>query len=402
MANGTPTKDTTTKNAYKGVCNSCHQEFDKSKMTQHLKSCKERKASIEAEAARASQSVNPRTTKLYQVLVEGKYQPEYWMHIELPALFTLYDLDTFLRDTWVECCDHLSEFRIGKKSFLSRTEEDIMSFGDFLEAGEEDGDDEEEEDLVATQEDDLNEEQSNDDDDEDNEEYYGEDVAEAEAHIPIGPSMAEIMRMSPREMLDNLSNMLTRELQSDVTSMPLEEFQDRFLQFFQQRLQVESPEDAEELAETPEFQDQLKKMAGALHMMFQFPILANMVMPEERDMGFDVRDVLKVGDKFDYEYDFGSTTYLRLKVMNEREGYYRKDEDAARILARNLPPEIFCRECGKLATRVEPGYMSAWDGALCDTCARKIEDYEYEELLPVVNSPRVGVCGYVGDFYAGA
>ncbi|MGH2510093.1 MAG: hypothetical protein ACRDHZ_22160, partial [Ktedonobacteraceae bacterium] len=35
------------------------------------------------------------------------------------------------------------------------------------------------------------------------------------------------------------------------------------------------------------------------------------------------------------------------------------------------------------------------ESGLCDEHAQKQDDPE--ELLPVVNSPRVGVCGYTGD-----
>ena len=36
----------------------------------------------------------------------------YWLHIEMNAMATLAELDQFLRDIWLECCGHLSEFTI--------------------------------------------------------------------------------------------------------------------------------------------------------------------------------------------------------------------------------------------------------------------------------------------------
>jgi hypothetical protein len=66
-------------------------------------------------------------------------------------------------------------------------------------------------------------------------------------------------------------------------------------------------------------------------------------------------------------------------------------------MARNEPPVIPCRACGKPATKVAAGYYYVGDGALCDACA-KTNRNEYEDsFLPIVNSPRVGVCGYTGD-----
>src|SRR6266487_2547212 len=125
------TKETTeVKETYKGICNFCHAEFDKSKMTQHLKHCKQRKAAIEAANAGESEK-----TKLFHIVVEGRYLPMYWMHLEMPTDATLVDLDSFLRDIWLECCGHLSAFRIGTTDYSSEPE-DCSFFGDEQEEDE--------------------------------------------------------------------------------------------------------------------------------------------------------------------------------------------------------------------------------------------------------------------------
>ena len=46
------TEQTKVKSSYSGICKFCRGEFDKAKMTQHLKNCKER-ARMEAEAAKS-------------------------------------------------------------------------------------------------------------------------------------------------------------------------------------------------------------------------------------------------------------------------------------------------------------------------------------------------------------
>lgn len=107
-------KTVLTKIASKGTCNFCHDEFDKSKMTQHLKYCKQRAAMI-----KQADAGSEKKERIFHILVEGKYLPMYWMYLEMPAKATLVDLDDFLRAIWVECCDHLSEFKIGKISFSS-------------------------------------------------------------------------------------------------------------------------------------------------------------------------------------------------------------------------------------------------------------------------------------------
>lgn len=96
---------------------------------------------------------------------------------------------------------------------------------------------------------------------------------------------------------------------------------------------------------------------------------------------------------FEYEYDFGSTTHLVLKVADE----YAVPGKSALItlLARNDPPPIACGVCGKPAKFVCAECCDE-GGWLCATCAKK-HDCGEDMQLPVVNSPRVGVCGYTGE-----
>jgi hypothetical protein len=103
--------------------------------------------------------------------------------------------------------------------------------------------------------------------------------------------------------------------------------------------------------------------------------------------------VLTPGQSFTHEYDFGSTTELNLKVMSEWE--IEVKGKAIQILARNDPPVIPCDVCGKPATEICTECVYSGEGWLCDECAKDHECGE-EMLLPVVNSPRVGVCGYTG------
>lgn len=92
--------------------------------------------------------------------------------------------------------------------------------------------------------------------------------------------------------------------------------------------------------------------------------------------------------RFYYEYDFGSTTVLQLDVKGERTG--RIGRPAVRLLARNTPPVWPCAVCGESATEID---VEAYDyGYLCPRHASG-----REALLPVVNSPRTGVCGYAVD-----
>jgi hypothetical protein len=345
------------KDTYKGVCNFCHEEFDKAKMTRHLQSCKERKAQIAAEA-QTTKARQPVAQRLFHLVVEGDYLPMYWMHLEIPASETLYGLDDFLRAIWVECCDHLSAFQIGKMSYLSQTEEDMF-------------------DMFGGQAADEEEDNGGDDEGEEDEELEEE--------------LGNLADMPMDQMLEELNRMLVAEFQTDLASLSPEEFSEKFFQLLERKLQEDM---GEPVTLTPEMREQFEMVMPLMRAMLLNPSLAEALEPRERDMDIALSEVLKVGDKFKYEYDFGSTTELRLRVMGEREGYRRKKDEAVAILARNIAPVIPCRQCGQPATKIEPGYDSAWAGGLCDRCALKVKDVDW--FLPVVNSPRAGVCGYTG------
>jgi hypothetical protein len=207
-------------------------------MTRHLKSCKQRRAASEAPSGEPRR----RKTKIFHLVVEGRYAPQYWLHLEAPVEAKLEDLDDFLRDIWVECCSHMSAFTIDGKSYTS-----------------------------------------------------------------AGPFGALVGRQS--------------------------------------------------------------------------------------EMGVELGEMVSPGMRFIYEYDFGTSTELVLRVVSEREG--EMGDDRVRLLARNDPPSISCEVCGEPATQVCAQCIWSGGGWLCDKCARKHECGE-EMFLPVVNSPRVGMCGYTG------
>jgi hypothetical protein len=226
----------------KGKCKFCNKELGKGWMTKHLAVCEARKMA-EPTAAPG------RGRKFLDLLVEGSNLPMYWMHLQMPVSATLADLDKFLRDEWLECCGHLSAFRIGEESYSGS--------GD----------------------------------------------------VPW--------------------------IMGDVLG-----FEDN------------SMDDAK------------------------------------------LGEILKVGDEFTHEYDFGSTTELKLKVTAEIEKAPGKGRSKrVEVLARNEAPEIRCDLCGELATQICTECIYDDTGLLCPKHAREHKCDE-EMLLPLLNSPRAGVCGY--------
>lgn len=104
--------------------------------------------------------------------------------------------------------------------------------------------------------------------------------------------------------------------------------------------------------------------------------------------------VLRKGQRFSYTYDFGTSTNLALRVVDERTG--KAPDDVVRLLSRNEPPDFRCGVCGEPATQVCPYHW--WDEPLRFVCDDHVDETDCEEdvLLPVVNSPRVGECAYTG------
>jgi len=108
--------------------------------------------------------------------------------------------------------------------------------------------------------------------------------------------------------------------------------------------------------------------------------------------------VFSPGLMLDYEYDFGSTTALQIKVGK---AFSISAHNDLVLLSRNEPLQILCRVCAaKSATQICSVHLWEGTGLFCDGCAGKhaetCEDFADYAQMPVVNSPRMGVCGYEG------
>lgn len=225
----------------RGRCNLCGTEYTRGGMSKHLVACAPKHL---AENPPAGVTEKP----VFLLVIYGASNPEYWIHVAVPATAALEDLDEFLRRIWLECCGHLSQFIIGKT-------------------------------------------------------YYVDDETLRESWFPP----------------------------------------------------------------------------------FSFR--------EDRSMRTRLREVLKDGVEFIHEYDMGTTTRLKLKVLATFTARVRRGEVI--LLSRNDPPERLCQECGQPARFICAECRWVGRGWLCPRCAKK-HKCGVEMLLPVVNSPRVGTCGYTG------
>lgn len=101
------------------------------------------------------------------------------------------------------------------------------------------------------------------------------------------------------------------------------------------------------------------------------------------------------GVKILYEYDFGDTSEVLLTYAGQFAGPAQKGK--VEILARNIAPTFKCNTCGQPAVLICP--QCAYDdaGFMCENCIDPHDcGLSEETFLPVVNSPRMGICGYEG------
>jgi hypothetical protein len=118
----------------------------------------------------------------------------------------------------------------------------------------------------------------------------------------------------------------------------------------------------------------------------------------EIPMSRKAKDVFNKIVTLEYEYDFGSSTNLQIRVIGS---FSFKADKPVVLLSRNEPLEIYCNMC-----KEEPATVVCvihnWDDdtLFCETCAKKhamqCPDFKDYSAMPVVNSPRYGVCGYTG------
>ena len=114
-----------TPDASTGKCALCGATVSKKEMTKHLKAC----LAARQPEPNTAMGKKPRRTTVFHLLVEGQYAPQYWLHVGAKTKARLDDLDGFLRDIWLECCGHLSEFKIGKTRHSSYSEDDFDDEG---------------------------------------------------------------------------------------------------------------------------------------------------------------------------------------------------------------------------------------------------------------------------------
>lgn len=92
-------------NRTRGTCRYCGKAYTRTPMAKHVLTCKER-------GLAAAGAINENLAGHFVLLINDKYDKQYWLIVEMKETTSLKDLDQFLRDIWLECCGHLSNFYI--------------------------------------------------------------------------------------------------------------------------------------------------------------------------------------------------------------------------------------------------------------------------------------------------
>lgn len=116
-------------------------------------------------------------------------------------------------------------------------------------------------------------------------------------------------------------------------------------------------------------------------------------LDDSNTLSIKVDEIFTVQQKIEYQYDFGSTTGMLITVLSKED---TKEPNKITLQARNNPPFIECVSCQK-EDSTEICVECVWDGegTFCDTCFQE-HGCDEDLSLPVVNSPRTGICGYEG------
>ena len=93
-----------------GCCRLCGKSFIKRGLSRHLIACHRHELLGGRDDNGAGHSL--------LLHVEGAYQPQYWLYLEVSPNADWIDLDMVLRRIWMECCGHLSDFEFPGRHWL--------------------------------------------------------------------------------------------------------------------------------------------------------------------------------------------------------------------------------------------------------------------------------------------
>lgn len=115
--------------------------------------------------------------------------------------------------------------------------------------------------------------------------------------------------------------------------------------------------------------------------------------------GRELKMSARAGRAFDtsrelvHVYDFGTESVTRIRLVGERRGLATPKRPVT-LMARNQPHDFRCQECDAPATML--CLECVYDESPGTLCKRHARAHRHEDLVPIVNSPRMGLCAYTG------
>ena len=119
---------------------------------------------------------------------------------------------------------------------------------------------------------------------------------------------------------------------------------------------------------------------------------------DELPMHLDAYSVFSQVDKLMHIYDYGTTSYTKIALKDVRVGK-PLTRWPIQLMARNCMPVVVCQECGEQPARWlchECMYEHNRPGLLCDEHVQNHPCHDYRPPIRLINSPRMGMCGYDG------
>ncbi len=113
--------------SFTGQCYLCCKNYSKNGILRHLKACQKK----------SKKDFSDGFDHTFHLIIEGVYIPAYWLHLKAREDMLLQELDELLRATWMECCGHMSVFKIKGDVFLSeKMLEEMEGLGMDIELGD--------------------------------------------------------------------------------------------------------------------------------------------------------------------------------------------------------------------------------------------------------------------------
>lgn len=114
-------------------------------------------------------------------------------------------------------------------------------------------------------------------------------------------------------------------------------------------------------------------------------------------MSQTAQQVFSAQPELTHIYDFGTSSETLVTLKASRQGRPLSKHPIV-LLARNLPPQSQCQQCAEPATHLcmECIYEDEAEGMLCAEHVKGHPHHNYGEPIALVNSPRLGLCGYDG------